>query len=527
MMLSSVKPIDELKIFQQLKSHMSGVVFITAVVFGFLTYGFSMSNGYVNGDGLTYGFYYNVGAWDIGQGRWALPFFSGRFLTSWFEGTMSILSLAAAAVFVVRFFEITSISASIIISMLVATQTHFAQWQGSPYILFPYSAGFLSAVVGAYMMWNGIQHKKWGLSILSSGLLAFSLGIYQAYLPIAMCMLYLKLMIEVMHNRSRKEILVSVIKIGVFLGVAGIMYMVFLKVAMAYYHIDPVEARGWGDLLSGKVAFFHDPVATIKSVYKIFVQLLFIDGMISFSRWHKIVYLIVVVADGYFFVRYVIENKMRAIVVAGGVLLFPMMAMTIRLLTDKVIPWSMYPTMLLVPIFCVVFCAEGIGIKDRGNMHSTLQWIVIFCMIYLSFESMYIANVDYINLQKRNLKMQTACTRILDRIETVDEYYQDIPIVFYGALQNTYSNPLSQYEEKLKGYEAYIMDWLPYKSSSFLYARYITNYLGVYINTPSNYADIINEVEALEEFRNVNSFPAMDCIYMYKGVLVVKLSDSK
>lgn len=522
-MLNNIKSIDDVWLFKRLKAQSSSVVFAFAAVTAFLTYGFSMSNGLVNGDGLVYGFYYNAGSWDIGQGRWALLFFSGRFITSWFEGLLSILLLAVSAVLIVKFFEMKSVAASILVGILVAAQTHFAQWQGSPYILFPYSAGFLSAVAGAWLMWYGIQNKKWILGLLSGGMLAFSLGIYQAYFPVAIGMLYLKVLMEVMHDLSIKKVLLLILKIGVFLGLAGILYLIFLKAAMAYYHIAPVEARGWGSMLKGEIAFVMAPLATIKSVYELFMKLLFVDGLISFSRWHKIAYMLVLMVDGYFFVRFAVRNKMRAVLTAVGFLLLPIVILTIRMLTDTVIPWSMYPGMLLVPVFGIVFMEDNIL---KGNhMHHVLEWIVVICIIYLAGESMYISNIDYVNLQKRNLKMQTVCIRLLDRIETADDYYQNIPIVFYGALQNTYPNPLLSYEEKLKGYEAFIMDWLPYKNSSFMYASYITDYLGVSINTPSNYREIINELGELEEFKSVNAFPALNCTYLYKDVLIIKLSD--
>lgn len=522
-MFNNIKPIDDIWLFGRLGTKRLEIVFGFTAVTAFLTYGFSMSNGFINGDGLVYGFYYNVSSWDVGQGRWALLFFSGRFITSWFEGILSILSLAVSAVLIVKFFDIKSVAASTLVGILVAAQTHFAQWQGSPYVLFPYSVGFMSAVAGAYLMWNGIKNRKWILGFLSGVVLAFSLGIYQAYFPVAMAMLYLKVLMEVMHGVSIKKVLQLALKALAFLGVAGILYMIFLKAAMAYYHIAPVEARGWGDMLKGEMAFLVAPLATLKSVYEMFFRLLLVDGIMSFSQCHKIAYMLVLIVDGYFFVRFAVHNKMRAALTALGFLAFPIVVLTIRMLTDTVIPWSMYPGMFLVSVFAIVFLEDNL--LNESHIDYTLEWIVAVCIIFLAGESIYISNIDYVNLQKRNLKTQTACIRLLDRIETADGYYPNMPIVFYGALQNIYPNPLPQYEEKLKGYEAYIMDWIPYKGTSSMYASYITDYLGVPINTPSNYREIIDELGELEDFKGVDVFPSFDCTYLYNDVLVIKLSD--
>lgn len=435
---------------------------------------------------------------------------------------MSILSLAVASVFIVKFYNIQSISIAMIISMLVSTQTHFAQWQGSPYILFPYSVGFMAAVIAAYMMWGWVRYKKLFYMVVSIMLLAISLGIYQAYLPIAVCMLYLKLVFEIMNEIPAKEALKQILLMGVCFLETGIIYIICLKVSMLLYHTEPVEAQGWGGVLSGNIAFLRNPLETVKSVYLTFLQLFVVNGVINFTMFHRLIYTILFVINGWLFLKFAKRNKERAVLVGAGMLLFPMVVMAVRLLTDKITPWSMYPAIIFVPILSIVF-EKNVDIKQQYR--NCIQWICIICLVYLIGESVYIAQIDYVNLQKRNMKMQTVCTRILDRIETSDLYEQGMPVVFVGSLQETYSNPLTLYEDKLKGYEAYVMDWLPYEGSGWLYAQYITNYLGIYINTPPDYADIIVDVQKLEEFKNIKPFPAMDCTYVYKGALIVKLSD--
>lgn len=140
-------------------------------------------------------------------------------------------------------------------------------------------------------------------------------------------------------------------------------------------------------------------------------------------------------------------------------------------------------------------------------------------------ESVYIGNIEQVNLQKRGQKMNAVCIRLLDRIETSDEYEAGMPVIFVGELQSTYPNPLTDYESRLAGYEAYVMDWLPYRgSSSWQYALYMKNYLGVSIETASDYANLYNQIMNLDWFRNMEVFPSWNCTKKYEGVLVVKLS---
>lgn len=522
-MLREIKSINELKIFRRAEPYIGLIVFFTAVVVGFMTYGFNMSNGYVNGDGLTYGIYYEAGIWDIGQGRWALPLFDGRFVTSWFEGLMSIAALSLSSVVIVKFFEIGSIPIGMLISMFVASQTHFAQWQGSPYILFPYSVGFLVSVVAAYEMWKGMFDRSLISVAISVLLSALSLGIYQAYLSIAILMLYIRLLLEVMRGISWRRVARVILSMVCALLSIGIVYLFCMKASMMVYHAGPVSARGWGGLLQGDVELFRDPLGTIKSVYDIFCHLLVLDGLIDFSKGHKIAYIVLLLSNVYLFFRWMLDTKgIRPFVVGVGFCLVPMIVMMVRLLTDTVIPWSMYPAIIFIPILGILF---GSKVETCPKSSIGVQWLVAFCALYLVGESIYIANIDYANLQRRNMKMQAVCIRLLDRIETYEGYEVGMPVVFVGALQDTYPNPLTLYERKLKGYEAYIMDWLPYRNATFMYVQYITDYLGVELRTPDDHADIITKISLTEEFEQIPSFPAMDCVYEYDGVLVVKLSD--
>ena len=131
-LFTKIKDVDELYIFRSLKDKpVSLIAFIGSFIIGILANGFAMANGYMNGDGVAYGSYYKSGGWDISQGRWGLIFFSDRFVTSWFDGLIACFLLAVAAVLIVKIFKIKSVSIIVSISMLIATQTHFAQWQGS------------------------------------------------------------------------------------------------------------------------------------------------------------------------------------------------------------------------------------------------------------------------------------------------------------------------------------------------------------------------------------------------------------
>ena len=105
---------------------------------------------------------------------------------------------------------------------------------------------------------------------------------------------------------------------------------------------------------------------------------------------------------------------------------------------------------------------------------------MILGCLFLALESIYINNVDYSNLKKRNEKTFAASIRLLDTVEYANGYEKGMPVIFIGNLGSTYENPLREYEETLEGYEAYIMDYLPFHGTgSHGWHTFIRNNLGV------------------------------------------------
>lgn len=311
-----------------------------------------MSNGYVNGDGLVYGYKYNITTWDVCQGRWALTIFDNRFLSSWFEGELCILMLAIAAAFIVKMLDIDSVSGNLLISMLIATQTHFAQWQGSPYILFPYSSAFCFSVISAYAMWCGIKNKKNLYNALGIIFMAISLGVYQAYLPVTVGLIYMKMMEHVIKGEKVKEFFKKCISFIVTLAITGIVYYICLKIWMYKYHAIATEGRGWAELLKGDLAIFAEPIVTIKNMYKLFMELTIKNGVINFNWEHKLVYFLFgIVLSIVIFVWAVCEkHKVHCFILILMVITFPVVIMMLMMMTDTIIPWSMFPGIILVPI---------------------------------------------------------------------------------------------------------------------------------------------------------------------------------
>lgn len=531
-----IQDVDELYIFRSLKDKPASLItFMSSFIIGILANGFAMANGYMNGDGVAYGSYYRSGAWDISQGRWGLLLFSDRFVTSWFDGLIACFLLAVAAVLVVKIFEIKSVPIIVCISMLIATQTHFAQWQGSVYILFPYSAAFLSAVACAYFC----EKKGKIYCLLAVATLVFSMSIYQAYVTIVLALFFIKIIVFFINEKHYRYISKKIISYF-FVGIlSGCIYYIGVQVFLWCYNVQMTGGRGWASAISGRLPIFFDTINTIKSAYKIFFQLLLMDGITSYGKVHKLAYIFLFAIIIYLLILKLRKRKIiDKIIIVFLFAFFPVSIVMLRLITETVIPWSMFPAKIFVPIGMLIFSEDILKIDFIMRDYSLVtrlikvkegvlaRYVVLIGCLFLTLESIYINNVDYSNLKKRNEKTFAASIRLLDTVEYANGYEEGMPVIFIGNLGSSYENPLQEYEETLEGYEAYIMDYLPFHGTgSHGWHTFIRNYLGVVLPIPSDYSLLYNKIAESEWINTLSVFPDKNCTGVYDGVLVVRIGN--
>ncbi len=518
-----LQPIDDNCIFDDLrKVNPVTLSFFISCVVGFMAYGMNMTNGFINGDGLVYGYVYRPSAWDISQGRWALLLFSNRLLSSWNEGLLSIICIACSATVLVYFWQLKNVTSIILVSGLFASQTHFAQWQGSPYILFPYSLAFLFSIVAAALFWNVAYYKrKYYLAAIGIAMLAISLGIYQAYISLTISIIFIEIIRSLIVGDEKKRIIKTVMLLALFLIISGILYYLCLKYHMAKYNVEAASHGGFADLLEGKMAFAMHPIVTMKNVFVSFAKLLFCDGFMNFSIIHKLSYAILILCT-LVIMCLGIKKEKRIIIIFGIIgLIFTIMLMA--WLSTIVIPWSMFPAIILIPTLMIYICEK---LNSNIGMKNYIGWLIALSSLVLIIEAISIDNIDYVNLQKRYEKTYGQCIRILDRIENSEYYEEGMPVLIVGSLQDTYPNTLNEYNYYLEGYENLVMDWIPYKEKGSVgYIYFINQHLGANLVEANNYNELYYEIEESDWLNELKSYPATNCTYKYNDVLVLKLSD--
>ena len=155
------------------------VAFISALLIGLLVHMPAMLMDVPNHDGLS-SMYFSQNM--ITSGRWFLAAVcaaSSFYTVPWIIGLIALFELAVTSVLLNRIFETESPVTITLVSALLVSFPSLASTFAYVFTLDGYMAGLLLAVLGVYAV-------KKGHFVLGGISLAFSMGVYQAYLPFAM-----------------------------------------------------------------------------------------------------------------------------------------------------------------------------------------------------------------------------------------------------------------------------------------------------------------------------------------------------
>lgn len=209
---------------------------ISALIAGLSAYLFVFTNKLLNLDEI-------AGLFGKGEslssGRWALALTSWVFpdlSMPWINGMLSLFMLIAAACITVRVFEIKSGFIKAVLAALMVVFPSQIVTFSYMFTCAPYALAVLLAVLSVYVVLCTRGKPRFCVGAV---LLAFSLGIYQAYLavPASFCVVYLiKLTLD--GECSVREIVRKGLECLLYLFLALVVYYLVNKLAMTLTHTE-------------------------------------------------------------------------------------------------------------------------------------------------------------------------------------------------------------------------------------------------------------------------------------------------
>ncbi len=223
---------------------------IACLAAGIIAHGFIIFNKISFQDDLYYmyglGATYSSGRWFLGIVEDMMRHFGGLYSVPVFNGFLSLFIVAVAAVLVVRIFEIKNCIIAVYIGAIMVAFPVITSTFAYMYTAPMYMMSLLYSILAAYLV---IKKKSIITSVVSACLLTCSIGIYQAYFPVALVIFLIHMIYDAIKGKYKK--LVDEIKDGfIYLGTVGggiVLWRLMLKLLLAFKH----WRHGGGYVLTG------------------------------------------------------------------------------------------------------------------------------------------------------------------------------------------------------------------------------------------------------------------------------------
>lgn len=409
------------------------VCFFSAIIIGLIAHLYKITSWIPNWDSLVFRYdSQNM----IHLGRWFLPVacsVSSFYDLPFLNGLLSIIYHAVGAVFICKIFKINKKTSAFMIGAIVASFPTVTSVLMYNYVADGYGMAFMFSCIGAYCMVK--ENHKW---ILSSCLIALSVGIYQAYITVTVSLLMAYLLSEiVLNNKNTKEVLAKTGKFFVFGMIGMLLYAIILKAVMFFTGASLIEYQG---LNSVSDASGFNLYASLYSAKEIFIGYFFnfSKGITPFVILNLIVFLIL----AYVCVQKIYENKIYKSV--GKMIMFVVIGLFFVFGTKVLVflnPEVDYHNLMLMAyaiiyIFPVIIYEKFYTSTDKaaGSKICNMVFIVALCII---FNQIVTSNVSYHKAQIAYEKSYGKLIRIADRIEQTEGTINCNEILVIGSLDNS------------------------------------------------------------------------------------------
>lgn len=456
----------------------------------------------------------------ITSGRWFLMVacgFSSFYTIPWIIGLLGIFFLGAAAAALVEILEVEKSWAIVLCGGLLAAFPALASTFAYVFTLDGYMLALLLSVLSVLFT------KKYKRGFLAGGVcLAFSLGIYQAYLPFAMILsVFAILMLAMEEGKGADKV-----KRGLrylYMGVIGVvLYYVILQVLLKLQGKELASYQGIDGMASGANTGL---LSTLAGMYRDFLQFT-AEGNVLYQNFISAAALLVLLASAAFAALALVrrrkwwKNPVFFAIIVVAALALPLATNVILMISPTVTyhllmryQWVLY--LIGLTAFSSRYAQET---KPAGLAEwSTLCAAAVLVCFYGVSD-----NIAYTNLQKRYEKTYAYCVRLLDRIEQTPGYYQGIPIAMVGVVGDDpfpltdITLPVTSNMIGLSG------DNLLYTGEN--YRKFIQYYLGATLNILP--PEAMEEMYYDPEYIEMDSFPGENSIKIIDGVMYIKTENA-
>ena len=481
-------------------------VLIFSFVIGTICHGYRFFNSSFSHDSLYYFYYRDFYSEVLSTGRYFRPLYSlikGDIALPWLNGLLSLLFIGIACYFTIELLEIRNRWVKILICAVMVCNPSVTLTNAT-YVhdVDCYALALLFVCMGMYLCCE----KKY---VSGCTLFVVSMGLYQAYIQVAVFLCVIIEFKDILSGNSIKEILKLFVCRLFVLGVSMVLYFIIYKLILLFPGLS--ASAYYNSMENIRVFDIYTLIVSIKAVLS--SELGWLLGKNNNS---SVLVLLVNVVSIFTLLSVTVKQCFICKFSAGWYLAILFMALvalfgggcTIFLMGSYhgLMMYSYYFVYVLLLVVC-----DGFGGKE--------VFIAELAVIVFIYDCVLFSNKLYLRKEMEANSTLSYMTRVLDRMEMIEEYeLNKTPVAFIGDL--SYSDIYHQ-RDGFKYDCTGIGDVysLTYYGTYEKYFDYVLNYPLCLVSEKE-----AREISKLSEVEKMGDFPARDSVRMIDGVLVVKLS---
>ena len=491
--------------------------FFAGIVMGLIAHLYKIVNWLPNWDSLV--FRYDPQNM-IGLGRWFLPVvcaFTSFYDLPFLNGIIAIIFHALSAAIICRILNVNKKITAALIGMVIVSFPTVTSVMMYNYVADGYSIAFFLSALAAYFMTK--EKPKYIISVV---LIALSIGIYQAYITVTIMLVLLKLIDEIVYNKSPFVTLLKKSGGMLLTGVLGVaLYAVVLKILLTVLSEDLLDYQG---INTSATLGGIDILGSLYVIKETFVKCFF--DLSEGINLYVVLNILITVITIFYFVKYIIKNQLYknvlnifAVLVIGVMTLF---GAGILAFVNSGIDYHN-----LMRMGYSVFYLFFIVLYERGNdknekCTAVKRWIILIISLVLIINQVVISNVSYHKAQMAYEKSYGVLIRIADRIEQTSDAKNCNKLLVIGALENSHEYSVNLTPDITGITDGYIIRADDETVGQSVLCSALNDYC------EKNYEFLSGEEKKAfigrEEVKSMAIWPSEDCIKVIDDTVVIKLS---
>ena len=341
---------------------------------------------------------------------------------------------ALGAVCICKILNVEKKITAILIGAVIVTFPTVTSVMMYNYVADGYSIAFFLSTLAALFL-----TKEKPRYILAAVLIALSTGIYQAYITVTITLILLKLIDDIIYN---KTVFLTVLKKSSLMLLSGILgmalYGIILKLCLSVFSVGLLDYQGINSTASLSEIDVLGSLYVIKETFiKCFFDLS--QGINVYVVFNVLIFLITLS----YYIKYIIKNK----IYKNPVNIFMIAILSVMILFGAGVLAFInagidYHNLMLMGyavfyLFFLILYERG---NDKNEKHACIKcWLILLTAMVIIANQVVIANVSYHKAQMAYEKSYGVLIRIADRIEQTPESEKCDKLLVIGALENSKS----------------------------------------------------------------------------------------